>query len=1010
VDPVHLLASISALHDLDRLVAALGHTPCWEELAADVLPVPVAEAAVVGRASGFAWLAARSTQPLLCARRLAARCSAAGRITGVLALDPAARRLAIGLTVDRPAAMEVDLDSPEPEARERLRRLALIRADGLLFAARGVEVIAGEAIGLRFFRAFARVADRMAGDLTGSPRPADRRDLALIQLTRVLFLYFVQCRGWLDGRPDFLRRQVDDRLARRRGLHRDLFRPLFFGTLNRPPGRRGRARAFGRIPFLNGGLFEPHPLERRWRGEVPNLAWREAFDSLFERFHFTVGEGGAALGTIAPDMLGRVFEGLMAPESRHASGAFYTPARLVHEVLDSALAALLAERLHLAPDQARAALAEPTAEVRTLVRRITVLDPACGSGAFLVGALDRLAQLRGPGGCPGALRRSILARNLFGVDLHPMAVRLTELRLWLAVLAAEPAVEPDRVEPLPNLDGVVRQGDSLLEPGRALGRLGQRPGADALVLGDLRAALVRASGEVKRDAIRALRRAEVRLFRRGVDQAVARLDAKILECLTSARAPTLFGGRRGLDRPLKLALARARQDRTGLRRLRRQLERDGEVGWFSYDAQWADVLARGGFDIVVGNPPWVRAEQLSRSMRAALGERYRWWRARGAGFRHQPDLALAFVERGLELLAPGGVLGFLLPAKVATADYGRIARSSLAGGFTIHAVADLSAFAASFDATVYPMALVVSRAAPLPGHLVSPTLGAVSVTGPPQARLSGAPWILRSTPLLDALEALRQGHPPLGEQLTPQLGMKTGANPAFLDPPAGVEPGLIRWALRGRDVDPFAIEPRCRLLWTHDRDGRPLPRLPAGAMGHLRHHEALLRARVDYARGPWWTLFRTEAAVASHRVVWPDLARRLAAAPLVGPTARSIIPLNSCYVIALASDEQAMALSAWLNATWLRAAARAEADVAMSGFARFRARVVAALPLPAGTLADPLLAEFGRQGLSARLHQEDLDDHVARSLTLTPAARAALLELPGLHSPTTRRRTAQARG
>ena len=139
--------------------------------------------------------------------------------------------------------------------------------------------------------------------------------------------------------------EVERCLARGRKIHRDLLRPLFFGTLNRPWDLRSRAaKSFGPIPFLNGGLFEPHPLERRFRADIPNTLWRETFDRLFERFHFTVYEGSRHAG-VAPDMLGRVFEGVMAPDVRHASGTFYTPASLVGSVLDASLIALIGERL-----------------------------------------------------------------------------------------------------------------------------------------------------------------------------------------------------------------------------------------------------------------------------------------------------------------------------------------------------------------------------------------------------------------------------------------------------------------------------------------------------------------------------------------------------------------------------------------------------------------------------------------------------------------------------------------
>ena len=177
-----------------------------------------------------------------------------------------------------------------------LERIPALRdADALEAVARLADAVAIEPLGTRFFRQFRHIFKRFTEALPPGPSAADRHALALLQLTRVLFLYFVQSKGWLDGRGDFLARAVDDCLQRGRRLHRDLLRPLFFGTLNRPVhARSAAARRFGAIPFLNGGLFEPHPLERQWHVDIPNAVWRDAFDDLFERFHFITREGATA--------------------------------------------------------------------------------------------------------------------------------------------------------------------------------------------------------------------------------------------------------------------------------------------------------------------------------------------------------------------------------------------------------------------------------------------------------------------------------------------------------------------------------------------------------------------------------------------------------------------------------------------------------------------------------------------------------------------------------------------
>ncbi len=989
MDTISLLRQLASLPDLRLLVRALGHTPRWEELPPEALPVPVTAAAVVGAMGSFEWLGVLAGPAS--ARRLSVSLAARGRLCGILGLDPAAGTLCIAVTVDHTASTVISCPAPRPCDLERLRRLGgSPPLSGAAFAFHALEILASEDAGRRFFHAFRTTLEAMTDGLTGPARSTDRRSLALIQLTRVLFLYFVQAKGWLDGRPDFLRRAVDDTLAARRRLHRDLFRPLFFGTLNRRPAERGRARHFGRIPFLNGGLFEPHPLERAWRGEIPDRCWRDAFDLLFERFHFTVEEGGDT-GRIAPDMLGRVFEGLMAPEARRTSGAFYTPAALVSRLVDAGIIALLSERLGVPPAEAHDLLDGRDPRLTRPLHDITILDPAVGSGAFLLAALERLADLRHAEAPPGELRRRILAHNLFGVDQNPMAVRLAELRLWLAVIAEERVSSPEEVQPLPNLDGVVRQGDSLLDPAASLARFGGRPTGSAAELRALRRTFIGTSGPGKRDLLRALRRTELRAFEECLEQAQVQLEREVTECLLAARAPTLFGGRRGLDLELRRRLRDLRSRMAEARRLHRRMRQEGEVGWFSYECHFGDVLARGGFDLIAGNPPWVRAESLPPRMREQLGRRYRWWRGSGRSFAHQPDLSLAFVERSLELLAPGGALALLLPAKLTTASYARTLRAQLAERCTLHAVADLSDDpTAVFEATIYPAALIATKHPPSPGHLVQPGLGAAAA-GIPQHRLAGGgPWVLAAPALLEALERVRGEHPRLGDRLTPQLGVKTGANALFLDPPPEIEPTLIRLALRGRDVRPFQSRPTLRLFFPHDPSGAVYQRLPAFAAGYVAAHDAALRARVDHQDGPPWALFRVRAAVAPHRVAWSDLARQLSATMLSGAGSNETIPLNSCYLIALPDHRSALALCAWLNSTWIRVAARATADPAASGFARFNARVVAELPLPSKALDDATLADLALRATRGDTIQEELDAVVAEHLSLEAGVRAVL--------------------
>ena len=283
-----LLPAIRSLHDLTGLVAALGHQPIWEQVPDEFLSLTV-----VGRTGALPWFAIESESPARDAEKLARRMSRRGRMCLVLALDPQSRRLAFAVAFDGCPRLEVDLTGPGTEVLASLTRLTATAEGGsLAFAARAADALAAETVGRRFFRIFRATLDRLAAGLPGPMHTEDRHGLALLQLTRILFLYFIQTKGWLGGRDRFLAEEVERCLARKRRLHRDLLRPLFFGTLNRPKHLRSRAAlSLGSIPFLNGGLFEPHPLERRFRADIPNPLWRDAFDLLFERFHFTVVEG-----------------------------------------------------------------------------------------------------------------------------------------------------------------------------------------------------------------------------------------------------------------------------------------------------------------------------------------------------------------------------------------------------------------------------------------------------------------------------------------------------------------------------------------------------------------------------------------------------------------------------------------------------------------------------------------------------------------------------------------------
>jgi hypothetical protein len=489
-----------------------------------------------------------------------------------------------------------------------------------------------------------------------------------------------------------------------------------------------------------------------------------------------------------------------------------------------------------------------------------------------------------------------------------------------------------------------------------------------------------------------LRTAEAQVFERSLLQAKASHDVAIAECLTQARASDLFGKPRGLNNELAVELRRLRAGLKRIRRGQKCLSQEREVPWFHYPTHFADVFAQGGFHIVLGNPPWLRSEAITLERRRELTSRYRWWRGTRGTYGKSPDLAVAFLERALQLVQSTGVVAMLVPSKIATAAYGATARHALASTATLHALADLSrAEGSAFDATVYPLAIVARKDSPPQHHLVRTSLEPAGEAGIPQSTLQGGgPWVLVHRGLHRLAASMEADHPPLREAISCHLGLKTGLDRVFLNPPEWIERELLRWAIRGRDLYPFTWKRKIRLLWTHTCTGHAVPQLPAGAMRYLGRQEKALRARKDYRSGPWWAVFRARPACAPYRVVWSDLARQLTAIALTTESDQQDLPLNTCYVAPTASGGQAQCIAAWLNSSWIRAFARLSAPPASGGFARFNAATVGRVPLAVSALDDPRLAELARAGRSGEEVQATLDAVVADHLGLSQSSQRKL--------------------
>jgi hypothetical protein len=825
-------------------------------------------------------------------------------------------------------------------------------------------------ISTRFFRDVVSIRDLVARHWTGVPRPAreERNALALLLLSRLMFLYFLQRRGVLDGDERFMPRLLEqwDGLRRGESFYRVQLRTLFFGVLNREPAQRtARARAMGELPYLNGGLFEAHRLEKLHRQhDIADVVLQRVFHDLLEKYRFTSSEAhddhaGEACGAdVDPEMLGRIFEGLMPGDQRERTGTFYTPSDLVDRVVTDALTAHLANRcavpetlvrhaLQGAPAGGAAALSGDTlARLRRAAAGLRVLDPACGSGAFLLGSLGHIARLRSsPAAAIAAVRRDVVSQTLHGVDLVEDAALICSLRLWLALIP--PRGTPGAVPPLPNLDRRIRQGDALVDPLDLGIALGGRP-LETTAPPELRslvgavepaaAAYLRA-GPVERPALRRkLDSLERSLAVAWLSALEGRLSWTVKEIAARAGDTDLFG------EPAPHAVTARRQLATAQRRYDELstfvAEVDGRrrLPFFSFRVHFAE--ASDGFDMVLSNPPWVRAHNWPPTVRRLLRERFHvcaraGWPATGngsvgfgaAGSGSQVDLSLLFIEKSLGLLKPRGTLAMLLPAKTLRSLYAGGARDLLLNHADMASIDDHSLDHRSvFDADAFT-AVIIAHKRPL-GEDASPATGKETVAGPAgevsvTLRRAGteplhftmerdelslmpgdanSPWLLVPPDCRAALRRMQAAGPWISRLLSIRRGVMTGANDVMVirevEPKLGdiahvrAEGHFRAASTRGRAafsayIEGSALRPVLRGAdvgaWQASVGRHVIwapcndePRAPMPP--RLQRYLQRHRARLTGSPAAHGALQRLQPETTGHKVIWPDLAADLRAA------------------------------------------------------------------------------------------------------------------------------------
>lgn len=586
------------------------------------------------------------------------------------------------------------------------------------------------------------------------------RDFVKRLLGRVVFLHFLQKKGWMGcpadtaawtgGDPDFLRsffNATEDKAQ----FHSKQLVPLFFEALNKPDRSDDVFVLTGtRIPYLNGGLFESL-IKDETAIDFPADYFKDLLD-FFAQYNFTIDENDPDEHEVGidPEMLGHIFENLL--EDNKDKGAYYTPKAIVHYMCQQSIIYYLLTHLE-DTERSRAAIEflvrhkqvgectphadyirKHAARIELLLDNVKVCDPAIGSGAFPIGLLQEIFWLKltldltlNEPAQLADVKRRIIQNSIYGVDKDAGAVSIARLRFWLALV-----VDEDNPRPLPNLDYKIMQGDSLLESfeGVPLDNFdvenmgGVTISAKAQVEMHFASGQMQLTAEEKANRITELTKAYfIEAQPEAKQQIHKEIDAFVLNHIDynlsiaqeafeielhqhraeirrkEAQLATFKPNPKTVKRIawLEKSIAEIALKKTKLE----ALEHEAERPYFLWHLFFQDVFAQGGFDIVIANPPYVRQEIIKDYKPLLEVEGYKC-------FKGTADLFVYFYERSVNLLNKRGVLTYITSNKYYRSGYGEKLRGFLAEKLSIREMLDFGD-APVFDAIAYASILIGAK-------------------------------------------------------------------------------------------------------------------------------------------------------------------------------------------------------------------------------------------------------------------------------------------------------------
>ncbi|MGE4169859.1 MAG: TaqI-like C-terminal specificity domain-containing protein [Candidatus Margulisiibacteriota bacterium] len=678
-------------------------------------------------------------------------------------------------------------------------------------------------------------------------------DFAKRLLGQIVFLYFLQKKGWLgvakgqnwgSGPKEFLQHLYEQK-SNYQNFFNDMLEPLFYEALATERADHFYQRFNSKIPFLNGGLFEPIRAYDWVNTDIllDNDIFKDIFE-VFDLYNFTVREDEPLDKEVAvdPEMLGKVFENLIPENERKGSGTYYTPREIVHYMCQESLINYLETKIagnSISRSDIEALVHEGdtaiehnrTAESKNLEKgsytkdykpklpesirnnakviddalaHIKICDPAIGSGAFPVGMMNEIVRVRcaltpfinEPDRTLYDFKRHAIQESIYGVDIETSAVDIAKLRLWLSLVVDED--DFGTIKPLPNLEYKIRVGNSLLQ-------------------------------------------VERNLFNNHLFEDLEKQKALYFDETSPSKKANL---------------------KTKIDNLINELTGQSEV--FDFEIYFSEVFREnGGFDVVIGNPPYVSIEKFSGTPEQRI------WKKIYSVFSARGDLYCLFYEKGINLLKSEGGLCYITSNKYFRAGYGKKLRQYLVEKCLPKVIVDFGELPI-FDATAYPSVFIGGKKQKFQNSYAT----CVSIENISDIRnlsetikangidilindFTDDTWVFDKPDFLDLLHKLKKSGSTLSQMLKLKgkkiySGIKTGFNDAFVidektkeeliaTDPRSKE--LIKPWLRGKDIKRWVIKPTNLYLICIPKGFHLNLKQYFAIHNHLSKYETKLRAR-----------------------------------------------------------------------------------------------------------------------------------------------------------------------